>query len=146
MPWNNTKSGTQFTNEERQNLCRAHMLRYPKFSGEINDERQVEKLKSRLVFDGRSQSRSQSGNWTASNTPRQSAIMLHFGMEPMCADEVFMSTDISTAFLRAPQHTADGSRCILRMPRDIATFTVVDGKPVENVHILRKSLRRAPVA
>ena len=51
-----------------------------------------------------------------------------------------MSTDISTAFLRAPQHTADGSRCILRMPRDIATFAMIDGKPVENVHILRKSL------
>ena len=131
---------TSLTNDERQNLCRAHMLRYPKFSGEINGERQVEKLKSRLVFDGRSQSSSQSGDWTASNTPRQSSIMLHFGMAPLCENEVFMSTDISTAFLRAPQHTADGSRCILRMPRDIATFAMIDGKPVENVHILRKSL------
>ena len=131
---------TSLTNDERQNLCRAHMLRYPKFSGEINGERQVEKLKSRLVFDGRSQSAAQSGNWTASNTPRQSSIMLHFGMAPLCKDEVFMSTDISTAFLRAPQHTADGSRCVMRMPRDIATFTRINGKPVENVHILRKSL------
>ena len=131
---------TSLTSNERQNLCRAHMLRYPKFSGETNGERQVEKLKSRLVFDGRSQSTAQSGNWTASNTPRQSSIMLHFGMAPLCENEVFMSTDISTAFLRAPQHTADGSRCVMRMPRDIATFTRVNGKPVENVHILRKSL------
>ena len=101
----------------------------------------MEKLKSRLVFDGRSQSSSQSGDWTASNTPRQSSILLHFGMTPLCENEVFfMPTDISTAFLRAPQHTADGSRCILRMPRDIATFAMIDGKPVENVHILRKSL------
>ena len=131
---------TSLTSDERQNLCRAHMLRYPKFSGETNGERQVEKLKSRLVFDGRSQSTTQSGNWTASNTPRQSSIMLHFGMAPLCENEVFMSTDISTAFLRAPQHTADGSRCVMRMPRDIATFTRINGKPVENVHILRKSL------
>ena len=131
---------TSLTNDERQNLCRAHMLRYPKFSGEINGERQVDKLKSRLVFDGRSQSTAQSGNWTASNTPRQSSIMLHFGMAPLCENEVFMSTDISTAFLRAPQQTADGSRCVMRMPRDIATFTMINGRPVENVHILRKSL------
>ena len=131
---------TSLTDNERSQLCRAHMLRYPKFSGEINGERQVEKLKSRLVFDGRSQSKAQSGNWTASNTPRQSTIMLHFGMAPLCENEVFMSTDISTAFLRAPQHTADGSRCVMRMPKDIATFTMVNGKPVENVHILKRSL------
>ena len=130
---------TSLTSNERQNLCRAHMLRYPKFSGKTNGERQVEKLKSRLVFDGRSQSTAQSGNWTASNTPRQSSIMLHFGMAPLCENEVFMSTDISTTFPRAPQHTADGSRCVMRMPRDIATFTRINGKPVENVHILRKS-------
>ena len=34
---------TSLTSNERQNLCRAHM-RYPKFSGETNGERQVEKL------------------------------------------------------------------------------------------------------
>ena len=131
---------TSLTDEERKNLCRAHMLRYPKFSGELNGERQVEKLKSRLVFDGRSQSVSQCGEWTASNTPRQSTCMMHFGMAPLCKNEVFMSTDISTAFLRAPQQTADGSRCIMRMPRDIATFTTDGGKLTENVHVLKRSL------
>ena len=131
---------TSLTIEERKNLCRAHMLRYPKFSGELNGERQVEKLKSRLVFDGRSQSVSQCGEWTASNTPRQSTCMMHFGMAPLCENEVFMSTDISTAFLRAPQQTADGSRCIMRMPRDIATFAMDGGKLTENVHVLKRSL------
>ena len=60
---------TSLSNQERNDPCRAHMLRCPKHSGEINGERQVDKLKSRLVFDGRSQPASQCGDWTASNTP-----------------------------------------------------------------------------
>ena len=75
---------TSSSNQERSDLCRVHMLRYPKYSGEINGERQADKLKFRLVFDGRSQPASQCGDWTASNTPRQSTCTMHFGMAPLC--------------------------------------------------------------
>ena len=131
---------TSLTSDERSDLCRAHMLRYPKYSGEFGS-RVVSKLKSRLVFDGRSQSRAQSGVYTASNTPRSSTIMTHLALKPMCKDEAFLSCDISTAFLRADQRTAEGSRCIVRLPKDIATFKANEhGRLIEQVHVLTKSL------
>ena len=130
---------TELTAQEKRTMGRAHMLRYAKFTGE-GGLRRLAKLKSRLVYDGRSQSVEQSGTNTKSCTPRQSTINMHFGLAPMCTNEVNKSADLTSAFLFAPQHTEDGSASYMRMPFDIREYDDVDGRPVEVVYELKKSL------
>ena len=135
----NRKLITDLTSHEKKTMGRAHMLRYAKFTGDGGLKR-LAKLKSRLVYDGRSQSVEQSGTNTKSCTPRQSTINMHFGLAPLCASEVNKSADLTSAFLFAPQHTEDGSASYMRMPYDIREYEEVDGRPVEVVYELKKSL------
>ena len=130
---------TQLTPTEKEAMCRAHLLRYPKWSGSAG-HRTLEKLKSRLVFDGRSQSYEQSGQYTASCTPRNSTINTHFGLAPLCKNEVNRKADITAAFLKAAQYTADGSACHVRLPIDMRQTIKQHGHDVEIVYKLKKSL------
>ena len=130
---------TELSNHDRKTMGRAHVLRHAKFTGK-GGLRRLAKLKSRLVYDGRSQSIEQSGTNTKSCTPRQSTINMHFALAPLCANEVNKSADLTSAFLFAPQHTEDGSASYMRMPFDIREYEMVDGRPVELVHELKKSL------
>ena len=65
----------------------AHFLRYPKYTGE-EGTKTIEKYKTRIVFNGTTQSYEQSGKSTASSTPRARTINMHFGMAPICENEV----------------------------------------------------------
>ena len=130
---------TDLTPQERKGMGRAHMLRYAKFTG-VGGHRRLAKLKSRLVYDGRSQPIAQSGTNIKSCTPRQSTINMHFGLAPLCENEVNKSADLTSAFLFAPQYTEDGSTSYMRMPADIREYEIVRGRPVEVVYELRKSL------
>ena len=126
---------TDLGQTDRKNMARAHMLRYAKFTS-AGGVRVLDKLKSRLVYDGSTQSLAQSGTNTKSCTPRQSTIMMHFGLKPLCANSVNRKADLTSAFLFAPQYTADGSRSFVRLPADIREYK--DG--VELVYELNKSL------
>ena len=129
---------TELSHAERRNMARCHMLRYKKFSGE-SGTRVLQKLKSRLVYDGKSQSSAQSGTDTKSSTPRNATVLMHFGVYSG-KDQVCRKADLTSAFLKAPQHTADGSESYVRFPADIATFRTVNGRRVEVVYRLKRSL------
>ena len=99
------------------------------------------RMKSRLVHDGRSQSEAQSGENVKSCTPRQATILMHFGLAPVVPKQVCRKADLTAAFLKAPQHTADGSKSHVRLPADIAEYKQTpDGRWVEIVYELKKSL------
>ena len=126
---------TSLTEKELSQLNMAHFLRYPKYTGE-GGTKSVEKYKTRIVFNGQTQSYEQSGKFTASSTPRATTINMHFGMAPICKNEVNLKADITAAFLKADQYTADGSNCFMRFPADMRQYK----NGVEIVYLLKKSL------
>ena len=127
---------TSLTQKELSQLNMAHFLRYPKYTGE-DGTKTIEKYKTRIVFNGTTQSIEQSGNNTASSTPRATTINMHFAMAPVCKNEVNLKADITAAFLKADQYTADGSRCFMRFPADMRQY---NKEGIEIVYLLKKSL------
>ena len=127
---------TELNPKELSQLNMAHFLRYPKYTGE-EGTKTIEKYKTRIVFNGTTQSYEQSGKNTASSTPRATTINMHFGMAPICKNEVNLKADITAAFLKADQYTADGSRCFMWFPADMRKY---NKQGIEIVYLLKKSL------
>ena len=128
---------------EKASVMRAVALRYPKWTS-VGGVKTLSKLKTRVVVDGRSMNESQSGKYIASSTPRTTSLMMHFGATPLTPNEVNRQADITGAFLKVKQYTADGSRCFVRLPADMAEYTTINGRRVELVYLLKRTLYGQP--